>query len=158
MCPKVHQSWKHSRLWGVNSCQDTEENAKGQRIHLKAAPETLKQPPFVHEGEKAVVISTFLYKADNCSVYRCQVSELHAIMMRHLRSSIIITLKHKVTNKELLDRTGLSTIEERTPYKNATRCVKNASFSHSSLLVKGREVDLDCGISIPSRETWSIET
>ncbi len=67
---------------------------------------------------RAVVISTLLYGAESWTVYRRHVKKLHAFMMRHLRSILKITWKDKVTNKEILDRTGLPSMEDLLIRKN----------------------------------------
>ena len=54
-----------------------------------------------------IVLSTLLYGAEAWTVYRRQVKKLDAFMMRHLRSIMRITWMDKVTNKEILERTGL---------------------------------------------------
>ena len=59
---------------------------------------------------RAIVLSTLLYGAEAWTVYRRQVKKLHAFMMRHLRSVMRITWMDKVTNKEILERTGLPSI------------------------------------------------
>ena len=41
-----------------------------------------------------------------------KVKKLHAFMMRHLRSIMRITWMEKVTNKEILERTGLPSMED----------------------------------------------
>ena len=45
-------------------------------------------------------------------MYRRQVKKLHAFMMRHLRSIMRITWMDKVTNKDILERTGLPSMED----------------------------------------------
>ena len=45
-------------------------------------------------------------------MYRRQVKKLHAFMMRHLRSIMKITWMDKVTNKEIIERTGLPFMED----------------------------------------------
>ena len=60
----------------------------------------------------AIVLSTVLYGAEAWTVYRRQVKKLHAFMMRHLRSIVRITWMDKVTNKEILERTGLPSMED----------------------------------------------
>ena len=55
---------------------------------------------------RAIVLSTLLYGAEAWTVYRRQVKKLQAFMMRHLRSIMRITWMDKVTNKEILERTG----------------------------------------------------
>ncbi|KAK3509681.1 hypothetical protein QTP70_008422 [Hemibagrus guttatus] len=67
---------------------------------------------------RAVVISTLLYGAESWTVYRRHVKKLHAFMMRHLRSILKITWIDKMTNKEILDRTGLSSMEDLLIRKN----------------------------------------
>ena len=52
------------------------------------------------------------------TVYRRQVKKLHAFMMRHLRSIMRITWMDKVTNKEILERTGLPSMEDLLIRKN----------------------------------------
>ena len=66
----------------------------------------------------ATVLSTFLYGAEAWTVYRRQVKKLHAFTMRHLRSIMRITWMDKVTNKEILERTGLPSIEDLLIRKN----------------------------------------
>ena len=61
---------------------------------------------------RAVVLSTLLYGAESWTIYRCQVKKLHAFMMRHLRSIMRVNWKDKVTNKEILGRAGLPSMEE----------------------------------------------
>ena len=59
----------------------------------------------------AIVLSTLLYGAEAWTVYRRQVKKLHAFMMRHSRSIMIITWMDKVTKKDILERTGLPAME-----------------------------------------------
>ena len=47
-----------------------------------------------------------------------QVNKLHSFMMRHLRSIMSITWMDKVTNKEILERTGLPSMEDLLIRKN----------------------------------------
>jgi len=61
---------------------------------------------------RAVVLSTLLYVAEAWTMYRRQVKKLYAFMMRHLRSIMWITWIDKVTNKEILERTGLPSMED----------------------------------------------
>ena len=61
----------------------------------------------------AIVLSILLYGAEVWTVYRRQVKKLHAFMMRHLRSIMIITWNDKVTNKEIIERTRLPSMEDR---------------------------------------------
>ena len=67
---------------------------------------------------RAIVLSTLLYGAEAWTVYRRQVKKLHAFMMRHLRSIKRITWMDKVTNKEILERTGLPSMEDLLIRKN----------------------------------------
>ena len=61
---------------------------------------------------RAIVLSTLLYWAEAWTVYRWQVKKLHAFMMRHLRSIMRIIWMDKVTNKDILERTGLPSMED----------------------------------------------
>ena len=70
---------------------------------------------------RAIVLSTLLYGAEAWTVYRRQVKKLHAFMMRHLRSIMRITWMDKVTNKEILERTGLPSMEDLLIRKNLRR-------------------------------------
>ena len=67
---------------------------------------------------RAIVLSTLLYGAEAWTVYRRQVKKLHAFMMRHLRSIMRITWMDKVTNKDILERTGLPSMEDLLIRKN----------------------------------------
>ena len=68
---------------------------------------------------RAIVLSTLLYGAEAWAVYRRQVKNLHAFMMRDLRSIMrIISGMDKVTNKEVLERTGLPSVEDLLIRKN----------------------------------------
>ena len=67
---------------------------------------------------RAIVLSTLLCGAKAWTVYRRQVKLLHAFMMRHLRSIMRITWMDKVTNKEILERTGLPSMGDLLIRKN----------------------------------------
>ena len=67
---------------------------------------------------RAIVLSTLLFGAEAWTVYRRQVKRLHAFMMRHLRSIMRITWMDKVTNKEILERTGLPSMDDFLIKKN----------------------------------------
>ena len=67
---------------------------------------------------RAIVLFTLLYGAEAWTTYRRQVKKLHAFMMQHLRSSIRITWMDNVTNKEILERTGLPSMEDLLIRKN----------------------------------------
>ena len=67
---------------------------------------------------RAIVLFTHLSGAEAWTVYRRQVKKLHAFMMRHLRSILRITWMDKVTNKEILERTGLPSMEDLLIRKN----------------------------------------
>ncbi|KAK2165354.1 hypothetical protein NP493_1370g01003 [Ridgeia piscesae] len=67
---------------------------------------------------RALVLSTLLNGIENWTVYRRQVKKLHAFTMRHLRSIIKINWMDKVTNKDILERTGLPSMEDLLIRKN----------------------------------------
>ena len=67
---------------------------------------------------RAIVLSTLLYGAEAWTVYRQQVEKRLAFMMRHLRSITRITWTDKVTNKDILERTGLPSMDELLIRKN----------------------------------------
>ena len=67
---------------------------------------------------RAIVISTLLYGAESWTLYTSQVHKLHAFMMRHLRAIMKITWKDKVTNKEILERANLPSMEDLLIKKN----------------------------------------
>ena len=67
---------------------------------------------------RAIVLSTLLYGAEAWTVYRRQVKKLHAFMMRNLRSIMMITWMDKVTNNDILERTGLPPMEDLLIRKN----------------------------------------
>ena len=55
-------------------------------------------------------------------MYRTQVKNLHAYMMRHLREIMKVTWEDKVTNKEIYKRIGIRSMEDTLIEKNL-RCV-----------------------------------
>ena len=67
---------------------------------------------------RAIVISTLLYGAECWTLYRSHVKKLHAFMMRHLHSILHLTWNNMVTNKEILDRTGLPPMKDLLVQKN----------------------------------------
>ena len=67
---------------------------------------------------RAIVLSTLLCGADAWTVYIRQVKNLHAFMIRHLRSIMRITWMDKVTNMEILERAGLPSMEVLLIRKN----------------------------------------
>ena len=67
---------------------------------------------------RAIMLSTFLDGAKAWTVYRRQVKKLHAFMMQHLRSIMRITWMDKVTNKEILEWTGLPSMQDLLIRKN----------------------------------------
>lgn len=67
---------------------------------------------------RAIVISTLLYGAESWTLYRSQVKKLHAFMMRHLRAIMRITWQQRVTNKEVLERANLPSMEDLLIRKN----------------------------------------
>ena len=93
------------------------------------------------------------------------MKKLHAFMMRHLRSIMKITWMDKVTNKEILERTGLPSMDDLLIRKNLRwtghfmkmspdRLPKQVLYSQlSSGHIIEREGALVSGSRIPSRET-----
>ena len=67
---------------------------------------------------RAIVLSTLLYGAESWTLYKSQVKKLHAFMMRHLRAIMRISCKDKVTNKEVLERANLPSVEDLLIRKN----------------------------------------
>ena len=67
---------------------------------------------------RAIVLSTLPYGAEAWIVYRRHLKKLHAFMMRHLRSIMKITWVDKVTNKDILERTGLPYMKDLLIRKN----------------------------------------
>ena len=67
---------------------------------------------------RAIVLSTLLYGAESWTLYKSQVKKLHAFMMRHLRAIMRISWKDKVTNKEVLERANLPSMEDLLIRKN----------------------------------------
>jgi len=67
---------------------------------------------------RAIVLSTLLYGDEAWTAYRRQVKKLHVFMIRNLRSIMRITWMDKVTNKEILERTGLPSMEDLLIRKN----------------------------------------
>jgi len=62
---------------------------------------------------RAMVLSTLPYGAEAWTEKR-----LHAFVVRHLRSIMRITWMDKVTNKEILEQTGLPSMEDLLIIKN----------------------------------------
>ena len=110
---------------------------------------------------RAIVLSILLYGADAWTVYRRQVKKLHAFMMRHLGSIMRITWMDKVTNKDILERTGLSSMEDLLIRENLrwTGHLMRMSPDRlpkqnlNCLLVTERQGALVSGSRIPSKET-----
>ena len=67
---------------------------------------------------RAIILSTLLYGAETWTVYMRHVKRLHAFMMRHLRSIMKIRWQDKVTNINVLNRTGLPSMEDLLIRKN----------------------------------------
>ena len=68
---------------------------------------------------RAIVLSTLLRRAEAWTVYRRQVKKMHAFMMRrHLHSIMRITWMDEVTNKDILERRGLPSMEDLLIRKN----------------------------------------
>ena len=103
---------------------------------------------------RAIVLSTLLYGAEAWTVYRRQMKQLHAFMMRHMRSIMKITLVDKVKNKEILERTGLPSMEDLLIRKNFRWTGYRSRLSTlNCLLVTERESALVSDSKIPSRNT-----
>ena len=64
------------------------------------------------------MISTLLYAVDCWRLYRSHVKKLYAFMMRHLGSILNLMWKDMVTNKEIMNRTGLPPMEDLLVWKN----------------------------------------
>ena len=95
---------------------------------------------------RAIVLSTLRYGAEAWTVYRRQVKKLHAFMMRHLRSIMKITWMDKVTNKEILEQTGLPSMEDQkespvdwTPHEDVTRQATEAGSLLSTVFWSQKE-------------------
>ena len=112
----------------------------------------------------AIVLSTLLYGAEAWTVYRRHVKKLHAFLMRHRRSIMKITWMDKVTNKEILERTGLPSMKDLLIRKNLRwtghlrrmspdRLPKQVLYSLLSSGHRKREGALVSDSRIPSRET-----
>ena len=67
---------------------------------------------------RAIVLSTLLYGAEAWTMYRRQVKKLHAFIMRYLRLIMRITWMDIMTNKDLIERTGLPFMEDLLIRKN----------------------------------------
>ena len=111
-----------------------------------------------------IVLSTLVYGAEAWTVYRRQVKKLHAFMMRHLRSIMRIIWMDKVTNKDILERTGLPRMEDLLIRKNL-RWTEHLMRIHQTgytsrfstlncLLVTEREGALVSGSRIPEAERY----
>ena len=61
---------------------------------------------------RAIVLSSLLCGAEAWTVLRRQVKKLHAFVVRQLRSFMRITWMDKVTNKDIFEPTGLSSMED----------------------------------------------
>ena len=67
---------------------------------------------------QAIILSTLLYGAEIWTVYRRHMKKLHAFMVRHLQSIMKIKWQDKVTNIKVLNRAGLSSMEDLLIRKN----------------------------------------
>jgi hypothetical protein len=67
---------------------------------------------------RAVVLTTLLYGAETWTIYRQQVKKLHAYMMRQLRDILRISWHDKISNAEILRRTGLPHMSDLLIQKN----------------------------------------
>ena len=73
---------------------------------------------------RAIVLSTLLCGAEAWTVYIRLVKKLHAFTMRYMRSIMRITWMDKVTNKEILERTGLPYMEDLLITKKSGHLMK----------------------------------
>ena len=67
---------------------------------------------------RAVVLSTLLYGAEICTIYRTQVKKQGAYMMRQLRDIVSIKWYDKITNVEILRRANLPCMADILIEKN----------------------------------------
>ncbi|KAK2177279.1 hypothetical protein NP493_608g00022 [Ridgeia piscesae] len=99
---------------------------------------------------RAIGLSTLLYGAEVWTVYRRQVKKMHAFMMRHVRSIMRITWMDKVTHKDILEGTGLPSMEDllitkkeslvdRTPHEDVTRQATKADYLLSTVFWSQKE-------------------
>ena len=104
--PRHHYIQRRThRLWAG------EKNVKGQQCLWKTANQAMEQPSCEVQN-RAIVLSTLLYGAESWTLYKSQVKKLHAFMMRHLRAIMRIIWKDNVTNKEVLERANLPSMED----------------------------------------------
>ena len=88
---------------------------------------------------RALVLSTLLHGAEAWTVYRQHMKKMHAFMMRHLRSITRITWMDKMTNKDILERTGLPSMEDLLIKKNLHEDVTKADSLFSNVFWSQRE-------------------
>ena len=67
---------------------------------------------------RAIVLSTLINGTEVWTVYKRQVKKLHAFMMRHLCPIMRLTWTNKVTNKKILERRELPSMEDLLIRKN----------------------------------------
>ena len=67
---------------------------------------------------RAIVLSTLLLGAKAWTVYIRHVKKMHAYVTRNMRSIMRIPCIDKVTNKDILERTGLPSMEDLLIRKN----------------------------------------
>lgn len=92
---------------------------------------------------RAVVTSSLLYGAESWAVYRGHVRKIHYCMIRSLQSILKTSRKDKMTNKELLNKTGLSSMEKLLIRKNL-RWTPRQILSQSYLFINERAIRLRC--------------
>ena len=56
---------------------------------------------------RVVALSSLLYGAESWTIYRAQVKNLHAYMMRQMRDIMRIKWHDKITNEEIPQRANL---------------------------------------------------
>ena len=54
------------------------------------------------------MLGTLLYGAETWTIYKSQMKKLHTYMNRHPREIMNLSWKDKITNKVILEKTGLA--------------------------------------------------
>ena len=106
----------HESPISSNGCNDDEiQRRMAKASHLLADDARDSGTTTMRDKGKicrAIALSTLLYGAEAWTVYRRQVKKLHVFIMRHLRSLMRITWMDKVTDKDILERKGLPSMED----------------------------------------------
>ena len=98
---------------------------------------------------RAIVLSTRLHGAEAWTVYRGKGEKQHVFTTRHLCSIMRISWMDKVTNKGILERTGLPSMEDLLNRKHLRWAGHLMRMSPDRLPKQA----LVSGSRIPSRET-----